>query len=96
MASASSRLDCTDGIDSDDGVRMEAASLVEQAKKLDLSKVTARVAKENPSWSDEKLLHITAEYKRWLVLCSLPAKGALGMCSSEVDEVWHAHILHTQ
>ena len=64
--------------------------------ELDLDEVAQRVAKEQPSWDDARLDTAVLEYRRWLYLCKIAPKGeGLGMCSADVDEIWHAHILFT-
>jgi len=71
-------------------------ALILAAESLELREVQARVAKENPTWDVGMLEAVMREYRRWLVLCSLPHSGQLGMCSPAVDEAWHAHILFTK
>jgi hypothetical protein len=79
-------------------LKAKALDLFAQTEKIDLTRVAQRVAKEQPSWSAEKLAEAVVEYRRWLVLCAVTADTAfkLGMCSTDVDEIWHAHILFTR
>ena len=64
---------------------------------LDLSRVRARVAKEQPAWSTARLEEACVEYRRWLYLCTVRQKGeSLAMICPDADQVWHAHILFTR
>ena len=65
-------------------------------KKESFDEFRSRVAKENPDWTTSRLETAVAEYRKWLVLIALNKFGKLGMCSPDVDEVWHAHILFTR
>jgi hypothetical protein len=62
---------------------------------FDLSKVMARVSKKNPDWSVDRLANAELEYRRYLLLCRTYV-GSRVSPSHDVDQVWHAHILHTQ
>lgn len=62
---------------------------------FDLSKVMARVSKKNPDWDADRLATAEREYRRYLLLCKV-YPGSRISPSSDVDQVWHAHILHTQ
>lgn len=46
-------------------------------------------------WSEERADKAIPEYLRFLHLLSMSKKGISLAPSIEVDEVWHAHILHT-
>lgn len=63
------------------------------AFKLDLTKIKLRLIRKL-KWSELKSDNIIYEYKCFLELMRLyPDK--IFSPSQEVDEVWHAHILHT-
>lgn len=59
---------------------------------LDLGRISRRVAKENPTWSTDRLHLALAEYRKFMTLAS---KGLCLAPCQDVDEIWHAHILHT-
>lgn len=61
---------------------------------FDLSRVIARVAKEHPEWSAERLERAESDYRTYLLKCKVnPGKN---VPTKDVDEVFHAHILHTK
>ena len=61
---------------------------------LDLGHVTRRVAKE--AKLDQEVIDVASdEYKKFLYLVAL-GNRSMAMCSAEVDEIWHTHILFTQ
>ena len=62
---------------------------------FDLSIIMRRVAKSNPDWDVERLCRAELEYRRFLFLCKEYPCTPLSPLR-DVDEVWHAHILHTQ
>ena len=66
------------------------------SKVLHLDDVRSREAKENADWTTTRVDAAVAEYRKWLVLIALNKFGKLGMCSADVDKVWHAHILFTR
>ena len=74
----------------------ETLSTLSRATALSLDCVQSRVAKENPDWTTTRVDTAVAEYRKWLVLIALKQFDKLGMCSTDVDEVWHAHILFTR
>jgi hypothetical protein len=78
-------------MDQPDNLSVRAAAQV-----LSLDQVRSRVAKESPDWAIERVDTAVSEYRKWLVLCALDKFGKLGMCSADVDKVWHAHILFTR
>jgi len=61
---------------------------------FDLSRAIARVAKEHPDWTAERLERAEADYRIFLATAKQNPKG--NRPSKDVDEVWHAHILHTK
>lgn len=64
---------------------------------FDFTAVMSRVAKENPSWSTDRLATALSEYQKWMAICASVSAGVVcGMCSEDVDSVWHAHILYTK
>jgi hypothetical protein len=75
----------------------ETLTTLARATALSLDCVRSRVAKENPDWTTTRVDTAVAEYRKWLVWIALNKKfDKLGMCSTDVDEVWHAHILFTR
>jgi hypothetical protein len=80
----------------DKSINPETLSTLARATALSLDGVRSRVAKENPDWTTTRVDAAVAEYRKWLVLIALNKFGKLGMCSTDVDEVWHAHILFTR
>lgn len=62
--------------------------------KYPLGHVRDRVLKEG-AVSEEIIDVAIAEYRKFMILFAL-GFGKLAMCSREVDEVWHTHILFTQ
>lgn len=63
-----------------------------------LRPIHARVQKDT-GWSTARVTTAVKEYRRWLYLCALPGalkSHKLGMGPSDVDEVWHTHIIFTQ
>lgn len=61
---------------------------------FDLSRPMARVAKEHPDWDKERLAAAESSYRIFLLECA-SSSGAHSP-KGDVDEVWHAHILHTR
>ena len=60
---------------------------------MDLTKFVARVRREEPDWTEERLVAAEAGYRQfWLEAKSIPNHRP----SRDVDKVWHAHILHTR
>lgn len=76
--------------------RKAARSKLEAIKHFNFTAILGRVAKENPSWSTERLETALSEYQKWMSMCAIMPGVKLGMCSQDVDEVWHAHILYTR
>eukprot|EP01124_Arcella_intermedia_P033094 TRINITY_DN784_c0_g1_i7.p1 TRINITY_DN784_c0_g1~~TRINITY_DN784_c0_g1_i7.p1 ORF type:complete len:272 (+),score=27.22 TRINITY_DN784_c0_g1_i7:31-816(+) len=62
---------------------------------IDLSRVKERVAKEKPTWTEAFIETALREYRRFWVLCKV-FPDINHVPSKSVDEVWHAHILHTR
>jgi len=77
-------------------LQAKARDAMEIFKKFELENVVKRVMKENPNWTQERANVAVEEYRKWLVLCSITPDLRLGMCSTDVDEIWHAHILFTR
>jgi len=74
----------------------KAAEVLAICNKFPLDHVVARVLKEQPTWTMERATVAAGEYRKWLVLCAITPEMRLGMCSTDVDEIWHAHILFTR
>ena len=60
-----------------------------------LGEISKRVGREHPEWSEARLSTAVCEYKKFIALCIICPNVGLGMCSADVDEIWHAHILYT-
>lgn len=58
----------------------------------DLTKILKRVAKEHPEWSQQRLDDAEKGYREYMA--DVNHDKTLSP-SKDVDEVWHAHILHT-
>ena len=72
---------------------LEEASIVALLPTMDLSRFVARVRRENPDWTEERLAAAEAGYRQfWFEAKSIPNHRP----SRDVDEIWHAHILHTR
>ncbi len=72
---------------------MKGASIVALLPTMDLSKFVARVRRENPDWTEERLDAAENGYRQfWMEAKSIPNHRP----SRDVDEIWHAHILHTR
>jgi len=67
---------------------------VGQVDSIDLSNVRKRLLKEQ-TWTPEYTDKVIQEYRRFLLLC-LRFPQMTVVPSPAVDEVWHAHILHTR
>lgn len=62
-------------------------------EEIDLSKIRSRLI-HKLKWAEERADVAVAEYKKFLQLMFVHP-NVIFAPSSEVDEVWHAHILHT-
>jgi len=67
---------------------LEAVTL----QTADLTKILKRVAKEHPEWSQERLNDAEKGYREYMA--DVNHDKSLSP-DKDVDEVWHAHILHT-
>ncbi|KAI9011787.1 hypothetical protein DFJ74DRAFT_772071 [Hyaloraphidium curvatum] len=74
-----------------DSADMSASGLHPAAAAVDLAKVRRRVLKEK-HWTEERVDAAVAEYRRF---ATLAAAGVPMPPCLDVDEIWHAHILHT-
>jgi hypothetical protein len=74
---------------------MVARSVTDELPNFDLASVVARVAKENPTLSDEILMEGEASYRQFLRSAKLnpAAKNSPNLL---VDEFWHSHMLHSE
>lgn len=61
---------------------------------LDLQDVEGRIRKDEVL-DEATLVDAVDEYRKFLFLVSIGNRG-MAMCSREVDEVWHNHILFTE
>lgn len=62
-------------------------------EEFDLSKIKLRLL--NQGWSAARVNKAVEEYRRFMYLIVNDSVGSKSVPSKEVDEVWHAHILHT-
>ena len=62
---------------------------------FDLKIIMGRVASEHPDWSQDRLGAAELGYRRYLVMCGMEPETAI-IPTLDVDEVWHAHVLHTK
>jgi len=72
----------------------EEKRCIDLISTYDLSPIREKIVKDNAlpeSIVDEAIL----EYRKYMILLRIGFQE-LTMCSQEVDEVWHAHILFTQ
>ncbi len=60
-----------------------------------LTRQMARVAKENPDWSAERLSAAEHAYRMFMRECRLNPHSSISP-SADADKVWHAHILFTR
>ncbi|KAI9011769.1 hypothetical protein DFJ74DRAFT_310825 [Hyaloraphidium curvatum] len=78
--------------DSSNPADASATNLHPAAAAVDLSKVSRLVLKEKPDWTEARIDAAVAEYRRF---ATLAAAGVPMPPCLDVDEIWHAHILHT-
>jgi hypothetical protein len=70
--------------------------LLNAAMNFDLSKVSARVLRDNPDLKDQ-IREIELEYRKFMYLCATkPRNLAISVPSQKIDEFWHCHIIHTK
>jgi hypothetical protein len=69
------------------------AEMMDVINQIDLSRVSRRVAKEHPEWTQARLDAAIAEYRKFLCLVKA-GHNNISPCL-DVDEIWHAHILFT-
>jgi hypothetical protein len=62
---------------------------------FDLSKVKARVGRDNPTLSEDILTAGEESYRRYLMSCKQEPTNSSRPDLLQ-DEFWHAHILHTE
>ena len=62
---------------------------------MDLSRIAHRLCRKL-QWSEERCSIAVEEYRRFFYLIgNFKTKGQVLVPAPDVDEVWHAHILHT-
>jgi hypothetical protein len=71
-----------------------AASLLKSVEEVDLSRIKWRLEMKL-EWTSEETDAALLEYRRFLHLVVISPGPGLAP-SKKVDEVWHAHILHTR
>lgn len=77
------------------GVNMKSKSeLRALVNELDLRPIAFKLS-ESLKWPLEKINHAIAQYRLWLTLVGLYPNTPIPP-SSDIDEVWHYHILDTQ
>src|SRR3989338_3812529 len=67
----------------------------EAVRDLDLRRVEQRMLKQYPTWTEERVRIAIEEYRRFLFLAMIHPDVPLIPPTPDLDEVWHAHILHT-
>lgn len=77
------------------GMVAATAALSAALPQFELSRVRARVAREHPELTPEKLDELEIEYRQFLLMCRNEPNVA-HQPSKELDWYWHAHILHTK
>ena len=70
------------------------STILGRVASLDLSRVEARLRQEK-TLPPETVAAAVDEYRKFLALAAVERKP-LGMLSTWVDEVWHAHLLFTR
>jgi hypothetical protein len=87
---------CNSDCKTDDDLVREAAGIANAAFVMtaDLSLVEERLRNE-ATIPAHQISDAIAEYRKFMALIAMGHRG-LSMISPLVDEVWHAHILHTQ
>ena len=73
---------------------MASASTYDKVMQFPLTDVVARCKKDH-NYTNEDMELLERELRRYLYLC-VTSKNALGMYSKDVDNLWHAFILHTR
>lgn len=71
------------------------ATILASLPEFDLSVVIERIRLEHSDWEEERVAAAEIDYRRYLALCKLESSAAL-IPTLDADEIWHAHILHTQ
>jgi hypothetical protein len=62
--------------------------------RVDLSNVQKRLS--NEGWYDEEINTAILQYRRYWYLLHVYGMNSQLIPSQDIDEVWHAHILHTK
>lgn len=76
--------------------RSKIAKAVNRTTSIDLSKIAHRLTTKL-GWSLDLTTMAIAEYRRFLVLGAVKSQREWHLVPTQViDEVWHAHILHTR
>jgi len=68
---------------------------VSDLPRIDLAPVRMRVAQERSELTLEQLDELEHKYLRFLMICKSEPKAKL-QPDKDVDQYWHAHILHTR
>ncbi len=65
---------------------------------FDLTNVIVRVARNNPDWTGERLIAAENSYRMFCArVKAAPQEDHVVMKQdADMDEIWHAHILHTR
>ncbi len=63
---------------------------------FDLSRVMGQVAKKNPDWSPQRLDDAEQGYRRFVYMAKMDSTPGALQPTSDIDQVWHAHILFTR
>ncbi|MBM3894196.1 hypothetical protein FJ366_01210 [Candidatus Dependentiae bacterium] len=74
--------------------KMSTASLYEKVMQFPLQDMIDR-CKLDHNYTDQDMQILEKELRRFLYLCLQNKNGGTGMYSKDVDNLWHAFILHT-
>ncbi len=81
-------------INSEEQIHMKLETCLAYIQNLDLNYLALRlIHKEN--WDEGEAREAVRKYKNFLKL-RVMNKELIGVPTYEIDEVWHAHILHTK
>jgi Glycine-rich domain-containing protein-like len=67
-----------------------------QLPEFSLGVVIARVLKDHSDWLPDRVAAAEHGYRQYIAMCKIFPKAGLTPPNSDIDEIWHAHILHTK
>ncbi len=77
-------------------VQVPVVSLIALLPAFNLDRIMARVAKENPDWSQDRLDTAELNYRRFVYMVKMDKKRGALQPTADVDHVWHNHIMFTK